>query len=91
MKYTEQQYLDIDMFEGDEGTLALHTKKLVKVRKQHECWFGLNDYSETPNHLINIGDTAVSEKALVDGDFWGKYYMCLSCLNKEIELYGEEL
>jgi hypothetical protein len=84
MKRTEE-YLSIDMFEGDESRLALHTKKLVKVRKSHRCWFGLNKYHTESNHLIAIGDTAVFEKALVDGDFWGKYYMCLPCLDKELE------
>lgn len=93
MKYTEHQILDYDPFFGDEGELSLHTKKLVKVRKQHSCFFGLGSYANKPNHKIEIGDPARFEKALVDGDYFGRYYMCIPCLEKEIDVVyyaGEE-
>lgn len=87
MKYTEQQLLDFDAFFGDEGELKLHTKKIVKVRKEHPCFLGMN----SDLHTIKPGERAIFEKALVDGDYWGKYYMCFSCIEKELDLiYGED-
>lgn len=85
MKYTEEQMLDYDPFFGEEGVITLHTKKIVKVRKSHPCWFGLNRFRDDVNHLIEKGQKARFEKALIDGDYFGSYYMCLGCLEKEMD------
>jgi hypothetical protein len=44
-------------------------------------------YSVSPEHEIEIGDAARFEKALVDGDYFGRYYMCIPCLEKELDEY----
>lgn len=80
LRYPEQEYVDFDLFAGDEGDLTCRTVKLVKVRKPHACFFGING----DGHQIAPGDHARHERALVDGDFWGSYYVCIPCLNREI-------
>ena len=83
-KYTDQQYLDYDPFFGEEGTLALHVKKLKKARKEHSCFLSLA-YGGTPHNILP-GQRYRFESALVDGDYFGKYAMCLDCLDKELDM-----
>lgn len=87
MKHREYEYLGLDPFFGDESELSLHTKRIIKVRKEHPCYIGVLDRNE---HVIQKGEHVVFEKALVDGDFFGRYYMCLKCLDKELDMYEEE-
>lgn len=87
MKYKDWEYLSLDLFAGDESELTLHTKKLVKTRKSHPCYYGVLDKTE---HQINAGEVAVFEKALVDGEFFGRYYMCIACMDKELDQEGED-
>lgn len=85
-KYPDTDYLTFDPFFGDEAEISCRTVKLVKVRKPHVCFFGLNG----DGHQIASGDHARHEKALVEGSYWGNYYMCIPCLDREIaELHGE--
>ena len=85
LAYTEQDYISFDPFFGEEADITCRTVKLVKVRRPHPCFFGQNG----DGHGIAQGDIARHEKALVDGDYWGSYYLCIPCLNREIaDLYG---
>lgn len=81
MKYTEEDYLSLDPFQGDEAELSCRTVKMKKARKKHKC------YSLTGNqdHFIEKGETYRYEKALVDRSFFGEYRMCLKCLDKWLD------
>jgi len=88
MEYTEQDYLDFDLFQGEEGELSLRTVKMVVARKTHKCFFGLGAYAD--GHEIPKGGYHRYEKALVDGDFWGEYRVCTDCMDKYLsELDGD--
>jgi hypothetical protein len=77
MKYTTKYYLDVCTFVGDEGERTLQTSRIVKTRKDHMCLLSGNN--------IKAGSYARHDKALVDGDFWGSYYISLEVLDKMIE------
>ncbi|KRB73479.1 hypothetical protein ASE07_06400 [Noviherbaspirillum sp. Root189] len=88
MKHTEQEYVTFDPFFGDEAEITCRTVKLVKVRKSHACFFGAGSGD---GHTIAPGDYARYEKALVDGSYWGRYYLCIPCLNREIAgMHGDD-
>lgn len=89
MKYDADEYLQWDPFEGDESEVACKTVKLVKVRKEHPCFIGANP-SGGDQHVIKIGELARAEKALIDGSFWSRSYVCIPCMDKWIdEMHGE--
>ena len=88
LAYAEQVYSGFDPFFGEEADITCRTVKLVKVRKHHACFFGENG----DGHQIPPGALARHEKALVDGDYWGNYYLCIPCLDREIAmLHGENV
>lgn len=87
LTYSEKDYIDFDLFFGEEADITCRTVKLVNVRKLHPCFFGLNG----DEHSIAPDDYARHEKALVDSDYWGSYYVCIPCLDREIaDLRGGE-
>jgi hypothetical protein len=81
LRYPEDDYLRYDPYEGDEAEIRCRTTKLVKVRKPHACFMGANPHGGD-NHVIQPGELARFETALVDGDFWGKSYVCIGCVDK---------
>ncbi len=86
LTYSEQECIAFDPFFGEEADITCRTVKLVYVRKPHACHFGLNG----DGHRLAIGDRARRERALVDGDYWGSYYICIPCLHREMaELRGD--
>jgi len=88
-KYTEEDYLNEDWFFGDEAEISCKTSKMVTVRKEHPCYLS-QGYGKTP-HNIKIGERAYFEKALIDRDFWGKFYMCTKCMDAYLnEMYNCE-
>lgn len=82
MKYSEQEYINLNLFEGDESEIKLKTVKLVKVRKPQSCFLSRH------MHTIEVGQLARFEKALVDSDYWGSYYCCISCCDKELDFFN---
>lgn len=81
MIVTDAEYLDYDPFFGEEGDLTCRTAAIRTARKVYACFGG---------DVIQPGDRYRYEKALVDGDFWGTYRICLPCLEKWIrELDGD--
>lgn len=87
-KHTDAEYIDHDQFQGDEAEITCRTVSLRTARKEHPCFGGLGQYGD--GHTIKPGDRYRDEKALVDGDFWGRYRICLTCLDKQIdELNGD--
>lgn len=78
MKFTAEEYIHFDPFEGDRDVdIRVRTVKLVKCRKPHACHDGGAPH-KTP-HNIQPGELARYEHALVEGE-WGSYYMCLPCM-----------
>lgn len=80
MKFEKEDYVNFDPFWSDESERTCVTVKIVKCRKEHTC---AGIYTD---HKILPGEYARYEKALVDGDFWGRYYICIPCLEKEMTL-----
>jgi hypothetical protein len=87
LKYPEEDYVNHNPFFGEEGDMACRNAKLVKVRKEHGCLFGENG----DRHKIQPGERARYETALVDGSYWGRYYICIPCMDKIFaDLFGDE-
>lgn len=88
MKHIDSDYIAYDPCFGDEGTVSFRTVKLVTARKEHACFLGAGPYGD--GHTIKPGDRYRDEKALVDGDYWGRYKVCIPCIDKWIdEVTGE--
>jgi len=84
MKRCKQEYIDLDPCANDRDVdIRCRTVKIVKVRKQQICVFN------SGSHVIEKGEIARYDKALVDGH-WGAYYCCIPCLDKWLdELEGK--
>lgn len=88
MKYSPDEYLSLNLFDGDESDVQCRSIRLLKVRKEHTCFLSMD---QTEQHMISKGETARLEKGLIDRSFWGSYYCCVPCMDRFIdELYGEE-
>lgn len=76
---TDQDYINYDPFEGDiGGDVSCSTVKVVTTRKPQQC--------QSPkgfHHEIPAGTRARYQTALVDGDFWGRYYTCCQCIDED--------
>lgn len=83
LKYTEDEYKNVDLFQGEESELSCVVVKMVRARKEHKCFGGLGDYGD--GHVIHKGDLYRYESALVDGDFFGKYRLCIPCMDKWLD------
>lgn len=82
-RHTHAEYLNFDLFGGDESDLACRTVRLARVRQAQECFLGKAP-GQTP-HMILRGRLARIESALVDGSFFGRYHCCIACMDREIE------
>lgn len=82
MKYSKDDYLNFDLFQGEEAEITCRNFKMVKAKKEHACFFGLGSYGD--GHTIKAGENYRYETGLVDGSFWGKYRCCIKCLDKHI-------
>lgn len=78
--HPDTTYIRTDPFQGDEAELTCRTVAIRTARKEHKCF----DLSGKQDHTIKPGERYRYEKALVDGDFWGEYHMCLKCMDKLI-------
>ena len=86
-KHSDERYIAVDLFQGEEATLTCRTVEMKTARKPHVC-FGAEGKAD---HQIQPGERYRFEKARVDGDFWGQYHMCVPCLDKHIAEYeGDE-
>lgn len=86
LKFNDSDYIQFDPCEGDEGQVSCRTVRLVTARKEHPCFFGAAPYGD--GHLIGRGDVYRYERALVDGDYWGTYKVCVPCMDKWLEDIG---
>lgn len=80
---SDQDYIDFDFFQGEEAEITLRKAQIRKARKPHPCFLSLAFGKE--RHDIQPGERYRHEQALVDGDYFGRYAMCLACIDKEID------
>lgn len=83
-KYSNQEYINFDLFAGDESKVECETSKIVTCRKEHECYGSYFPDWKGKIHKIKVGDRARFDHALVEGK-WCGYYLCIPCLNKWIK------
>lgn len=91
MPRSDDDYIRFNPFDGDrDGDVKCRSVRLIKVRKPQSCFFGmLPTYGD--QHMIQPGERARYEKALIDRSFWGRYYVCLPCMDKWLtEAFAEE-
>lgn len=79
MSHADADYLNVDLFQGDESELTCRTVKMVTTRKEHPCSAYIKDACTIPS-----GSRTRHERARVDGSFWGSYYACTACLDRTI-------
>lgn len=85
--FSDEDYIKWDPFQGEEAQLECRRVAIVKARKQHSC-FSLDGKQD---HFIEPGQRYRYETALVDGSFWGKYRICLGCMDKWLtEILGTD-
>lgn len=81
MKYTPDDYLSYDPFEGDmDVDIRCRQVRLLRTRTPHAC----TSIGES-EHIIEPGSMARFEKAFVDRSHWGSYYTCINCLDKWLD------
>ncbi len=76
---SDEDYLDYDHLAGEDGEVTLRKAKIVTARKEHDCMA----LSGEP-HKIKAGQRYRYERALVDGDTFMEYKICLNCIDKEL-------
>lgn len=79
---TDEAYIGFDPFSGEEADLSLRTVTLRKARKPHQCFLSMTGGRQ--QHDIQPGQRYREERALVDGSFFGRYRMCLACIDLEL-------
>lgn len=73
-------YLSHDFLGPHDGSVKLRRVKMVKARSSHFCDEGAGAYGDS--HKIKPGERYRLETALVDGDYFGKYKTCISCMDR---------
>lgn len=79
-KYSDEQYLDTEMYEDGDAEIRQYKKEIVTTRRKHTCASG--------QHEIVKGSRAVRESAIAEGAR-GSAYTCLDCIDKWLESIGE--
>lgn len=87
LAFPEHDYLTYDPFGGSDrdADILMSTVRIVRARKEYPCFAGQADGSA---HTIKPGDVYRSETALVDRDYWGKYRICVVCMDKWLTEIG---
>lgn len=87
LRFEDRDYIRFDPCEGDmDVQVSCRTVRLVRARKEHACFLGAAPGED--GHRIQPGDTYRSERALVDGDYWGNYAVCVPCMDKWLAEVG---
>lgn len=84
--HTDSEYINTDPFFGDESELSCRTIAIKTARKDHLC-YGLQGEMD---HGIRTGTRYRYEKALIDGDFWGEFRICLCCMDEFMGSDGDD-
>ena len=84
-KYTDEQYLNFEYFEGDDEHTNL-AQVIVTTRKEHQC----STIFKEP-HIIPPGTRAILETAIHVDDGRVSNYLCLDCADEYLdEIYDED-
>ena len=78
-KYSDEEYIAFNPYEGDDGKVSCQTIIIRRARKTHACFIGA--INATAGHAINPGDRYRDETCLVDNDHWVRFRCCLSCID----------
>lgn len=82
MKYSEEMYIDSQIFAGDmDGSESNFTEKIVKTRNAHTCCVCEKE--------IPSGTKMVMQSAIMQDMGWCNCYICLSCIEKWLEESGQ--
>lgn len=84
--FPEHVYLSTDFLGPSDGSIKLRKVKMVTARTSHYCSEGAMPQGDS--HKIKPGDRYRLESALVDGDYWGKYKICVACMDKQLFEFG---
>lgn len=88
LKFPDADYIRFDPCDGDRDVdIRCRTVKLVKARKEHACFLGSNP-SFGDQHRIKRGEVYRDESALVDHSYWGRYKVCVPCMDKWLTEIG---
>jgi len=85
-KYTDEQYLNIEYFEGDDEHTHNEYKIIKKTRKEHTC---VTIHKDT--HPIPVGSKAIRETAIHIDNGRVSCYLCIDCANDYLEEIYPEL
>lgn len=88
LKFNDEDYIRFDPFDGEEAAIACRTVKLVQARKERPCFIGATPGKD--GHSILPGNLYRSERALVDGDYWGNYAVCIPCMDEWLTEVGRQ-
>ena len=81
MKYTNEEYLFTDPFEGERDVkIKIKRTALVKLRKSREC-YGL---ANTEPHIIPAGAMSRTETGILDGKFV-RADLCMNCMDEFLD------
>lgn len=82
MKYSEEMYIDSQIFYGDmDGSENNFSEKMVKIRKTHDCCVCEKE--------IHKGTKMIMQSAIVQDIGWCSCYICLPCIEKWLEESGQ--
>ena len=82
MKYSEEMYLDGQIFSGDmDGSESCFSEKMVKTRKAHDCCVCEKE--------IPKGTKMVMQSAVIQDIGWCNCYICLPCIEEWLEESGQ--
>lgn len=79
-KYSDEQYLDAEMYEDGDAEIRQYEKEIVTTRRKHTCASG--------QHSIEKGSRAIRESAIAEGAR-GSAYTCLDCIDQWLTSIGE--
>lgn len=76
LKYSKELYEHTEFYGCDEDEIN-HTQTLVKCRRSHTC---VNCQKE-----INIGETALNETTIIQGEGYKSCYTCIECCDNWLD------
>ena len=82
MKYSEEMYIDSQIFAGDmDGSESNFEEKIVKTRKPHKCCVCEKKFPK--------GEKMLMQRAIVEDMGWCSCYICLPCIEQWLEESGQ--
>lgn len=86
MTHTDADRIAYDPYFDGDTDIKLRQVRIRTAKKEHPC---AGPYD--PAHTIKPGERYRHERALIDGDFWGDYKICLCCVDRWLdEILGQD-